>query len=271
MTLAELREKANGIKIGGRVLPTDLSVFQDAVFNSITQLCTPLNLLIPYEDRDILAFVGEDRECQSVKWYLKKPIIAKSDSEYIDIDSRLDMAFVYLLAAFVAVDSDRVRFEQLAERICVEYACSVDAMGFAKAKEVYCLESFVTAVRFDCVGRYYVIDSDFIELVVSCLLCGNACGDAASFERLELYKRYLDGESVRPTELQNLQALDRGVFLYIMNNLEEFSKYSAEQLSKITTLSCEFEKLANGESVEEWVLEIDKRLYLEIGGSCGCI
>lgn len=263
MTLAELRSKADSIKIGGRVLPANLSVFQEAIFATITQLCSPLNLLIPYRDKDLLTFVGEDDECKNTKWYLRKPIIAKEDSEYIDIDSRLDMAFVYLLAAYVAADSDRVRFEQLAERICVEYACSVDAMGFAKAKEVYGLESFITDVRFDCVGRFYIVDADFVKLVIDCLLCGNVCMDAAKYERLQLYKQYLAGESIRPIEIPNLQALDRAVFLYIMNNLEAFSAYSASDLSRVTTLSCEFEKLANGESVEPWVLEIDKRLALE--------
>ena len=262
MTLAELRDRANSIKIGGRVLPADLSVFQEAIFATITQLCTPLNLLIPYRDREILTFVGEDDECKNTKWYLRKPTVAKEDSEYIDIDSRLDMAFVYLLAAYVAADSDRVRFEQLAERICVEYACSVDAMGFAKAKEVYGLESFITDVRFDCVGRFYIIDEDFVKLVIDCLLCNGVCMDFAMYDRLELYKTYLAGGSIKPMDFDSVRAIDIAVFLYIMNNLEEYKAYSAEQLSRVTTLSCEFEKLANGEAVEQWVLDLDKRLYL---------
>ena len=63
-----------------------------------------------------------------------------------------------------------------------------------------------------------------------------------------------------------LRALDIAVFLHLLNNMDDFLTYSTEALGNITTLSCEFEKIANGEAVEDWVTEIDTRLNLEFKG-----
>lgn len=259
MTLSELKLKADALKIGGRVLPDNskFKVVQDFAFDNILQICDPLNLAIPYRDNNILRPVDNIDE-----WYLRAPNIAKEDGDYIDIDSRLDMAFVYYVAAFFANDEEKVVFEHRANRACLEYACSVLDMGLPKAKEVYELESFVTNVRFDCVGKMYIIDEDFVKLVIECLLCNGVCMNSAENKRLEFYKIYLAGGSIKPVDFDSVRAIDIAVFLYIMNNLEEYKAYSAEQLSRVTTLSCEFEKLANGEAVEQWVLDLDKRLYL---------
>jgi len=262
MTLAQLKQKASALKIGGRVLPSDvqLETFQEMIFDSIIQLCEPLNLAIPYQDSDIYSPIKEDG---AIEWFLKKPRIAKEDADYIDIDSGLELAFVYYLIAFVANDNDKVNFEQKAERVCVEYAVSVLEMGLPRAKEVYEEESYITSVRFDCVGKYYEVNVSFVLEVISCLLFHNVCMNASYKKQIERYKLYLQGASMRPSDLSSLRALDRAIFLYVMNNMEEYSSCSDEMLSSITTLSCELGKLFRGESVEPWVEEIDKRLGIE--------
>lgn len=265
MTLAQLKEKAIALKIGGRVLPDNvaLKAFQEMIFDNIIQLCEPLNLAIPYQDSEIYRPIDEDGD---VEWFLKKPRIAEDDVDYIDIDSRLETAFVYYLIAFVANDTEKLIFERKADRMCVEYASDVLKMGLPRAKEVYEQESFVTSVRFDCVGRVYVVDSAFIDVVISCLLCGNVCMNAAQKKQLELYKIYLDNGAIRPMDVEALHALDRGVFLHLMDNMTDFASYSAEELSKVTTLFCEFENILNGDTVAAWITDIDTRLSLEIKG-----
>ena len=259
MTLGELKQKADALKIGGRVLPENakLEVVQEFAYDNILQICDPLNLAIPYRDNDIRRPVDNVEE-----WYIREPLIAKEDEDYIDIDSRLDMAFLYYFVAFFANDEEKGMFEYRANRACLEYACSVLDMGLPKAKEVYELESFVTNVRFDCIGKMYIVDEDFVKLVIDCLLCNGVCMNSAENKRLELYKSYLNEASIKPALFASVRAIDIAVFLYIMNHIEEYKAYSATQLSKVTTLSCEFEKLANGEAVEPWVLDLDKRLYL---------
>ncbi len=259
MTLVQLKEEANALKIGGRVLPSNmhLEVFQKMVFDNIIQLCDPLNLAIPYQDSDIYRPINEDGD---VEWFLKKPRIAEEDADYIDIDSRLETAFVYYLIAFLAADDDRVLFERRADRMCVEYACDVLEMGLPKAKEVYEQENFVTAVRFDCVGRVYEVSRAFVDVVISCLLCGNVCMNAAQKKQLDLYKSYLDAEPVRPMDLESLRALDAAVFLHVMENMELYAAYTVDQICNITTLSSEFEKILLEEAVEPWVSEINIRL-----------
>ena len=265
MTLAQLKEKADALKIGGRVLPSDvhLEYFQEMVFENIVQLCDPLNLAIPYQDSDIYRPINEDG---AVEWFLRKPRIAKVDADYIDIDSRLELAFVYFLIASLANDKDKVLFEHRADRVCVEYAVHVLEMGLPKAKEVYEMESFITAVRFDCVGRKYSVDVSFIKLVIDCLLCNLVCMTASKKKQLSLYSSYLNAVSVSPLDLENLRALDGAVFLYLLDNMAEYAVYSALELANVTTLSCEFEKMTIGESVEPWVTEINKRLSLEMRG-----
>lgn len=263
MTLAQLKEKVDALKIGGRVLPDNvkLETFQSMVFDHIIQLCDPLNLAIPYQDSDIVRPINDDGDGE---WFLKKPRIAKEDADYIDIDSRLETAFVYYLIAFLANDNAKVGFEHRADRMCVEYAVSVLEMGLSKAKRVYEEENFLTNVRFDCVGRKYCVDVSFVETVINCLLCGKVCMDAAQKKQLELYNSYLNGNSVRPVYIESLRALDTAVFLHILDNMKKYEAYSSEKLESITTLSCEFEKIENGDSVDPWVLDVDKRLYLEM-------
>ena len=265
MTLAQLKEQADALKIGGRVLPDNLKLeaFQSMIFDDIIQLCDPLNLAIPYRDSNIIRPINEDG---NYEWFLKKPRVATLDTDYIDIDSRLDMAFVYYLLAFVANDDDRVIFELRADRVCIEYACNVLRMGLSKSKEVYEEESFLTSVRFDCVGRMYYVDETFVDLVISCLLCGNPCMVSAQKKQLELYKTYLTGASMCPTDVEALRALDTAIFMYLFNNMGEFTSYSVDELAGITTLTCELEKLGRGEEVEDWVKEIDTRLALYMKG-----
>jgi len=265
MTLAQLKVRADALKIGGRVLPSNdkLEAFQTMVFDNIIQLCDPLNLAIPYQDSDIYRPINEDGD---VEWFLKKPRIAEGDADYIDIDSRLETAFVYYLIALVANDEDKVVFERRADRMCVEYAVSVLKMGLPKAKEVYEEESFVTSVHFDCVGRVYQVDASFVDLVMSCLLCGQTCMVASQRKQLDLYKSYLEGEPSRPADLSALRALDRAVFLYLLDHIELVDVHGTEKLNTITTLSCEFEKISNNEPVETWVDETATRLNLELEG-----
>ena len=263
MTLSQLKEQADALKIGGRVLPanSNLEAFQAMIFENILQLCDPLNLAIPYQDSEIYRPINEDGD---VEWFLKKPRIAKENADYIDIDSRLDMAFVYYLLAFVANDDDKVIFEHRADRVCVEYAISVLQMGLSKSKEVYEEENFITAVHFDCVGKMYVVDESFIELIINCLLCENVCFDPAQKKQLDLYSGYLNGEPVRPSDLEDLRAIDATVFFYVLNHVELIEVHGVDTLNSITTLSCEFEKIVNGEAVETWVTEINTRLALEM-------
>ncbi len=259
MTLAQLKERYEALKIGGRKLPidTNLEVFQAMVFDTIVQLCDPLNLAIPYQDSDIYRPINEDGD---VEWFLKKPRIAKVDADYIDIDSGLETAFVYYLIAFLANDEDKLVFERRADRMCVEYACNVLKMGLPKAKEVYEQESFLTAVHFDCVGKFYEVSNAFVDAVLNCLLCGNVCLNAAQKKELDLYKSYLAGDPVHPFDVEPLRAVDAAVFLKIMDNMDLYADYTAEQLSEATTLSCEFGKILLGEAVESWVTEMDIRL-----------
>jgi len=262
MTLAGLKSKAEAVKIGGRKIPDNamLETYQEMAFDYITQLCSPLNLTISYQDSDIARFVEEDDE--GVEWFLKKPVIAKADGDYIDIDSRLDMAFVYAMVSFLATDGDKVLLDQKAERACVEYACNVLGMGLSKAKEVYEEESFITGVRFDCVGKVYEVESAFIDLIFDCLLCGQTCMNAAEAKVLDMYRKYLEGESVRPVDLGRLRAVDIAVFDHVLSSPEILENYSAEQLNKVTSVFCELGTVADSGVVEPWVIETDRRYSL---------
>lgn len=260
MTLAQLKTKSEALKIGGRVLPSDeaLEAYQEMIFDHVFQLCDPLNLAIPYADSDVYRAIHEDGD---VEWFLKKPRIATVDADYIDIDSRLDMAFVYYLTAFVANDKEKLMFEQKADRVCVEYACHVVNMGLPRAKEIYMQESFITAVHFDCMGRYYSVDDAFIDVVFDCLLEGdskNSTMNASYAGQLDKYKAYLAGEAVKPVDLDAMRAVDATVYLRILNNYEDFAIYDAAALSKITTIYAALDD----ENHQDWVDALSKRLFL---------
>ena len=187
MNLEELRAAVEAVKIGGRVVPADLSVLQQFAYEEIMQLCYPLNLLIPYRDSSLARFAGFR---DGKEWFLRSAVIARNNSDFIDIDERLEFAFVNLIAAAIATDADRVLLEQRAERICLEYACDVEKIGFAKAKELYEQESYIDGVSFSSIGKVYTIDAKFIEAVVHSLLCGVVEMSANGLHSLELYKRY---------------------------------------------------------------------------------
>jgi len=263
MTLMQLKEYVEALKIGGRVLPNDASLetFQKMVFDHIVQLCDPLNLAIPYQDSDIVRPINEDGPGE---WFLKKPRIAKIDADYIDIDSGLETAFVYYMIAFVANDKDKVVFEQKADRMCIEYAVSVLDMGLPKAKEVYELDGFILSVSFDCVGRKYTVDLSYVELLIAYLL-GNTVVTGNTKTQMDLYALYLTGGSISPLYLEKLRALDSAVFLYLLYHFAEYTVYPATELEKITTLFDEFKKCSSG-SIEIWVAELDKRLALDMEG-----
>lgn len=265
MTLAELRTQVDDVKIGGRV-PLDnakLQAYQTMAFDTLTQLCYPLNLAIPYQDKDIYRFI---ENVDGVEWFLKKPRIASEDADFVDIDSRLEMALVYLIAAFMAADEYRAAFELRAERICVNYACEVLKMGWPKAKEVYEQESFLTGVRFDCLGQVYQVSLSFVQSVIGCLLCGSVCLNAASKKQLDLYKGYLAGDPVRPVDLETFRAIDIAVFMYLTDNMADYTDYSAEELSTVTTLFCEFQNILDGLQVDGWITDMNKRIEIDMKG-----
>lgn len=265
MTLAELITQVEAVKIGGRLpLTADKrALYQSMAFDAVTQLCYPLNLSIPYQDKDIYRYIDA---IDGVEWFLKKPRIAQNDTDFIDIDSRLDLALVYQFAAYMAADNDRAVLELRAERICVEYACEVLKMGLSKSKEVYEQESFLSGVRFDCLGQVYTVQYSFIRAVIDCLLCGSVCLNAAEKKQLDIYKGYLDGEPVPPVDLDSFRAIDIAVFMEISNHIEDYGDYTTEQLSTVTTLFCEFDKIYNDEAVEDWITEMDRRIEVDMRG-----
>jgi hypothetical protein len=264
MTLAELKSKADKVKLSGRVVPDNLTmvVYQEMVFDKITQLCEPLNLAIPYQDSNIYRHIEYDDI--GTEWLLKKPTIANNDGDYIDIDSRLELAFIYYTASLFAVDKDRAELEYRADRICYEYSAEVLRMGFPRAKEVYEMESFIDSVWFDCVGRRYGVESSFITTLIDCMLCGNVCHNAHTAKQINLYKSYIAGESINPLYIEQMRAIDREVFNTILNDQTMFTKYTPAQLSSVTTLWCSMVKIDDGVAVDTFADETNKRYVANI-------
>lgn len=230
---------------GGRAPASlDFTTLQSRAFLELTKYCEPLNLLIAYDDRDILKIVDS-------VWRLKKPLIAENDTNYIDIDERLDRAFVYMCIALSITGNgkeskiDRAEFDAMAYRECLDYAVSIGTVGYDTAKRVYEQESFVTGVEFDCLGRIYKVSSSFVDLVIDCILCGRRCMYSAESKQLELYKDYIAG-TVRAADKERLMAVDKAVFHRLMNDPEKLMKYSADDLAQATTLFCEFSKIDQG-------------------------
>jgi len=253
MTLAELRDRIEVVNMQG-MSPLNnekLVVFQAMAFDWMLKLCEPLNLLVPYRDNNIYRFVEEG-------WYLKEPTLAREDDDIIDIDERLEMAFVYIIVSMLAIKSGgEKRFE--ASRLVLEYSINVNEMGYSKAKQVYEKESFLTAVKFDCYGKFYEVSEDFVKLVIDCILCNGVCMRADEIVQLDLYKQYLNG-TVLPLNKERLIAVDSAVFNYFMQNMDEMMKYSDEQLSSVTTRFEELCKLGEGEEVAKEVKQLDQRL-----------
>jgi hypothetical protein len=265
MTLAQLQDKVDAVKIAGRLPLSDakMEVYQAMAFDFVTQLCYPLNLAIPYQDRETYRFMENEN---GVAWFLKKPRIATVGTEVIDIDSRLDMALVYCIAAYIANDASRAEFEQRAERVCTEYACEVFKMGLPKAKEVYEQESYIEGVYFDCVGQVYEVSLLYVKLIIDCLLCNGACMNASQAAQLSLYRKYLAGEAIEIELVERLRAVDAAVFTYTLNHLELYEAYTAEQIGALSTIPCEFEKIAKGETVQSWVEDVDRRFSFTLKG-----
>ena len=94
MTLAALKKKIETANLQGmsQLSNEQLEVYQAMAFDWMLQLCEPVNLVVPYQDENIY-------ETLSDGWFMKRPIIALNDEDHIDIDERLDMAFVYIIVS----------------------------------------------------------------------------------------------------------------------------------------------------------------------------
>lgn len=253
MTLTQLKQKIEIANLQGMAALSNykLEVYQQMAFDWMLNLCEPLNLLVAYKDSNIYRAVGDE-------WFLKKPIIAKNDDEYIDIDERLEMAFVYIIISFLAVSNGgEKRFE--ASRLVLEYAININEMGYSKAKRVYEQESFLTAVKFDCYGKFYEVSEDFVKLIIDCILCNGVCMDASENLQLEKYKSYLVGV-VLPLDKERLVAVDNAVFKYLMKDIELVVKHSEDELNAVTTRFEELCKVGEGQTVDSDVIALDKRM-----------
>ncbi len=252
MTLAQLKKRIVTANLQGTagLSNEQLETYQVMGFDWLLKLCEPLNLLVPYQDNNIYRSVGEG-------WYLKNPTIAKEDEQYIDIDERLDMAFVYIIISFLAItNGGEKRFE--ASRLVLEYSINVNEMGYFKAKKIYEQESFIEAVKFDCYGKFYEVSERFVELVIDCILCNGVCMRADEHTQLEKYKSYLNGV-VLPLDKEKLKAVDMAVYNYLMSNMELIAKYSSDELNYVTTMFNELCKVGEGEEVDSDVKALDMR------------
>jgi len=256
MTLAQLKNMIPTINPQGvsvALLTNEkLEVYQQMAFDWILKLCEPLNLVVGYRDTNIYRSIGDG-------WFLKKPTIATEDEHFIDIDSRLDMAFVYIVVHFLGHNDVAVMKRNEAYRIVLEYAVNVNEMGYRRAKEVYEQNSFITKVKFDCYGKFYEVDEDFVKLIIDCLLCNGACMRADENHQLELYKQYLLG-IVSPLDRERLRAVDESIFRYLMKNIDLVVQYSEEELGSVTTYFEELCRLGEGETVAPEIGAIDKRM-----------
>lgn len=254
MTLAQLKNKIKASNLQGmsELSNEQLETYQSMAFDWICKLCEPLNLVIGYQDTGIYRSLGDG-------WFLKKPVIAKSDDEYIDIDDRLEMAFVYIVVHFIGVNDNAMMKRSEASRLVLEYSIDVNELGYSKAKEVYEQESFIQAVKFDCYGKFYEVRERFVKLVVDCILCNGVCMRADEHTQLEKYKNYLNGV-VLPLDREKLKAVDTAVFNYFINDMNELVKYSEEELNSVTTRFIELCKVGTGENVDADVISLDKRL-----------
>jgi hypothetical protein len=260
MTLGELQQNIKDIHPGGRAVSTSqqMQIHQKRAFSKLFQWCTPLNLLVAYNDRDIEKIVDD-------VWRLKSPRIAKNTIEYIDIDKRLELAFTYALISLTITGNgkeskiDKAEYEDMAYREALEYAVKVEDVGYDTAKLVYEMESFVTGVEFDCLGRVYHVSSAFVDMVIDCILCGRQCMNSAEYSQLELYKSYIDGD-VKAVDYEKLLAVDKAVFYRLMNDVEKLTKYSSEDLARASTLFCEFSKIDQGVDASGFAVVEDKRM-----------
>jgi len=276
LTLLDLKTKALALNKTGRVMPSDeeMVAYQEMVWERILSSCTPLNLALPYNDSGICR-VDVLEDCR--QWYVKAPVIAKKDTEYIDIDSRLKEAFVFYFIAYLSLqakDNNRLEWERRAERVCIDYACDVANMGIAKAKMVYEQYGGITGVSFNCQGARYKIEQSLIDVIVDCMLCGNVCTNAGQFKQLERYKAYLAYQTkvnagevavfdMLPSYFSSLRALDIGLLFYLMDHMELVDEHGIDAINNITTLSCELGKLYDGGTVADWVKGIDIQLGSE--------
>ena len=277
MTLLSLKKAIKEIHIGGRFVADDakLEMQQQRAFNKLFSWCEPLNLLIPFDDRDVFKIVDS-------VWRLKKPLIAKFDSHYIDIDERLDMAFTYIMISLMITGNgaeskmDKAEYEEMAYREALEYAVGIEHVGYDNAKRVYEQESFIEGVEFDCLGRVYLVSSEFVTKVIDCILCGRQCLNSAESKQLEIYKAYIAG-TVRAVDKEKLLAVDKAVFHRLMNDEEKILKYDSKDLALCTTLFCEFSKIDQGvvhsdfadvESKRMGFMECDKPMCCKTNNRC---
>jgi len=265
MTLAQLQQDIQNIHPGGRAIstPTQMITHQKRAFSKLFEWCEPLNLLIAYDDRDVAKIVDD-------VWRLKSPRIATTVDEHIDIDKRLELAFTYMLISLTITGNtkeskiDKLEYEDMAYREALEYAVKVLAVGYDTAKLVYEMESFVTGVEFDCLGRVYHVSSAFVDMVIDCILCGRQCMGSGEASQLEMYKKYIAGD-VRVVDFEKLLAVDKAVFYRLVNDFEKLTKYDNDDLARASTLFCEFSKIDQGIlTVSEWAVIEDKRMgFLE--------
>ena len=277
MKLSKLIANMKEIHIGGRFLQenTNIALHQQRAFNKLFEWCEPLNLLIAYDDKDIAKIVDS-------VWRLKKPTIALASTEYIDIDERLELAFTYMCISLMITGNgaeskiDKQEFEDMAYQEALQYAVSVQTVGYDNAKRVYEQQSFIEGVEFDCLGRVYLVSSEFVTKVIDCILCGRQCLNSAESKQLELYKSYIAGE-VRAIDKEKLLAVDKAVFHRLMNDEEKILKYDSEDLDRCSTLFCEFSKIdqkvahsdfADVESKRMGFMECDKPMCCKTNNRC---
>jgi len=237
MTLAELKQNIQTANFGGIKALTNkqLELYQQRAFEYIVEFCEPINLVVSYNDGDIYKILDDG-------WFLKKPTIAKSDSEYIDIDSRLDMAFVDSIISFISSDPrERIEYEQRAYQKALEYAIVIEKVGYFEAKRIYEFEDFIVGVNYDCESRFYKVDTFIVELILKCILKKECKKDLLHIHNLFLkqYEKYISGV-VDPRKREKLQAVDREVYKKLMCDGELVNKYEFEDLKRVTTLFCEF-------------------------------
>jgi len=253
MTLAQLKFKIASANLQG-MYPLDndkLEVYQQMAFDWLCKLCEPLNLVVGYQDSSLYRSLGDG-------WFLKKPVIAQEDDEYIDIDDRLDLAFTYIIIYFIGVNDNAMMKRNEASRLALEYATDVNELGYSKAKEVYEHKSFINGVKFDCFGKFYDVDERFVKMVIDCILCNGACVQGYEYSYIQKYKDYLNGV-VKPLDREKMKAVDSAVFLYLMKNMDLIREYSEEALSSVTTRFDELCKIGS-DDVDRDVIALDKRM-----------
>ncbi|GEM_PF-2221295 len=255
MTLGELQTRIDTVTLSA-VAPLSfeqLAIYQQMAFDYMLALCEPLNLVIFYRDSDIARIVRVEEEV-----YLKAPKIATNSNEFIDIDKRLEVSFVYVICSLILGDK---AYKERAYRLLLEYSLEVGDMGYVKAKEVYESRfSFINGVVFDALGRIYRVDKSFRDKTIDTLLCKKVCLNSSFYLQIKAYEKYLKGV-FEPQDRLKFEALDLAIFSHLVDS-GDVLKYRDEELTRVTSLFCRFSK----KEMDEGDKALDKRM--EYGMCC---